>query len=81
MEETQIKGKILENGLSLMEIELECWLWSESEMWVHFWSFILGKETYFEKNGHPSKVIFKVFFFWKSFIHTGPIDSSSNLLS
>ena len=25
MEETQIKGNILENGLSLMEIELECW--------------------------------------------------------
>ena len=46
MEETQIKGNIFENGLSLMEIGVECWAipaidllppslwmkWSESEV-------------------------------------------------
>ena len=44
MEETQINGNIFENGLSLMEIGVECWaipaidllppsLWSEVKKW------------------------------------------------
>ena len=63
MEETQIKGNIFENGLSLMEIGVECWAipaidllppsswkwkWSEKWKWKVKWSeSIFGPLNFF----------------------------------